>query len=762
MMNKTTKQCLALICTLGLSVAAFGQDPQWRISRPSNSGIPGEEMQSIRIAPDHDLWVGARWPFWGEGGVGILDQTQQTWTTLSNVDTPVPGEYIRDIEFAADGVVWMASNGGLVRKDGETWTIYNSTNSPLLHNNVGSIDIDSRGHIWINNSNVQNQSAALFEFDPAANTWRKFAVPTELPWPDPWRQLASVFVDSRDRVWIGNATLPGVAMYDGQRWTLLGANLTTFKRFAEDLNGNIWLLSGGLAYTFYKYDGRTFTEYSSANTPFVTTTITSFGVDDDGWFYVGNWGGQVIRTSNSGASWQLFLNGLNIIFNLEPDLTTNDIWVQTIGAVGHFRNDGSWVRDYNSYNTGMPDFWVDRFNVDPQGNLWLATGEAGLSRWDGERWRNWGNHNAGSEPYPFAGNEPMGCFHMDRNGVGWMGGNGIARWIPETGQFTGFWNWQNNQGMGVGLWQFFAEDMHGNLFSAEEYGSIYRFNGNMWVREPVQPYAVLGLPGMDSDAQGNVWIAAWFDVHKWNGSAWSTITLPYRDYFFDLGGINDMAIGPDGILWFATHEGIVRYDGVSFTTYRSETTPLPARSVSSIDIRGDGIMGIAAADDANASGIAIVRGEFTDPANWEVHRYRESPQPHWQISQSIFDADGTFWVSALSMGMFGLVVDPIDAPTLTVTGSCPGAMTIDVVGATPRATIGLLYARGQGSLPIPNGNPCAGTVLGLDNTARLFRTLRANGSGTVSINLNAPFGACGKWVQAIDASSCEVTNVGRL
>ncbi|MCC6909717.1 MAG: hypothetical protein IT430_17410 [Phycisphaerales bacterium] len=761
-MNRTACASIVLGFVFGLAAPVQAQNPEWRVLRPSNSGIPGEEMQCIRLAPDHALWVGARWPFWGEGGVGVLDQPTEVWTTYSNVDTPVPGEYIRDIEFAANGAVWMASEGGLVRKQGESWTVYNTSNSPLLHNDVRSIALDSRGHVWLNNSNVQNQNAALFEFDPVNNTWRKFAVPTELPWPDPWRSLSSVFVDSRDRVWVGNATLTGAAMYDGQSWRLLGSNLTSFKRFAEDLNGNIWLLSGGLGYSFYKYDGQNFTEYSAANTPFVNTTITCFGVDDDGWFYVGNWAGQVIRTSNSGGNWQSFLSGLNIIFNLEPDPASTGLWVQTIGAVGHFRNDGSWVRDYNSYNTGMPDFWVDRFNLDPQGNLWLATGEAGLSRFDGQHWRNWGAHNAGSEPYPFAGNEPMGAFHMDRNGVGWMGGNGIARWIPETGQFTGFWNWQNNPGMGVSQWQFFAQDMNGTLFSAEEYGAIYRFSGSMWVREPVQAYAVLGLPGMQADSRGNVWIAAWFDIHKWNGSVWAQITLPYRDYFFDLGGINDMAIGPDDVLWFATPQGIVRFDGVNFTLYRSETLPLPARSVSSIDIRSDGVMGIAAADDANASGIAIVRGDISDPANWEVHRYGQSPQPHWQITQSTFDADGTYWVSALSMGMFGLIVDPVSAPQLSLTGSCPGPMQIGVTGATPGGNVALLHATGTGSVRIPNGNPCAGTTLGLNSTAQLYRVIRADAGGGFLINLNVPPGACGRFVQGLDASTCTTTNVEPL
>ena len=80
--------------------------------------------------------------------------------------------------------------------------------------------------------------------------------------------------------------------------------------------------------------------------------------------------------------------------------------------------EGVLLRDYNSFNTGAPDYFVDRFDVDRAGNVWLATGEGGLSRFDGLQWRNFGNHNLGSEPYPFSGNEPMGGYYEDRQGTG--------------------------------------------------------------------------------------------------------------------------------------------------------------------------------------------------------------------------------------------------------------------------------------------------------------------------------------------------------
>ena len=46
--------------------------------------------------------------------------------------------YINDMEFGADGVIWIASDGGLTRFDpaapeAEMWFTYTPANSPLIH-----------------------------------------------------------------------------------------------------------------------------------------------------------------------------------------------------------------------------------------------------------------------------------------------------------------------------------------------------------------------------------------------------------------------------------------------------------------------------------------------------------------------------------------------------------------------------------------------------------------------------------------------------
>ena len=165
---------LLVIAALACWGAAFSQEaPAWRILKPSNTGVPGELVDLVRFAPDGRLWVGAHWIFWGEGGIGILDRTD-LWTDYANWETPLPSALVLDLAFARDGVVWIATDEGLVKKDGDAWTVYTTANAPLLHNSIMSVDLDAAGHVWVNNSSPATTIGAIFEFD--GTTWHKFQV----------------------------------------------------------------------------------------------------------------------------------------------------------------------------------------------------------------------------------------------------------------------------------------------------------------------------------------------------------------------------------------------------------------------------------------------------------------------------------------------------------------------------------------------------------------------------------------------------------
>lgn len=131
------------------------------------------------------------------------------------------------------------------------------------------------------------------------------------------------------------------------------------------------------------------------------------------------------------------------------------------------------------------------------------------------------------------------------------------------------------------------------------------------------------------------------------------------------------------------------------------------------------------------------------------------------------DADGELYALANNTGVpfqsTGKVVRLTAPVALEVTGSCPGSMTASASHGTPGGRMAFIRARSTGSQRIPQGNPCAGTILGLDRTAVLVANPVADQQGNASITGNVPANACGRvFLQVLDVQSCTTSNVTGL
>ncbi len=96
-------------------------------------------------------------------------------------------------------------------------------------------------------------------------------------------------------------------------------------------------------------------------------------------------------------------------------------------------------------------------------------------------------------------------------------------------------------------------------------------------------------------------------------------------------------------------------------------------------------------------------------------------------------------------------------PTLSVSGSCPGRITITGTGLTPGGSVQIWSARNPGSTTINTGS-CAGTTLDIAR-ARAFNTRTADSNGNLSVRLNANDAICGRLFQLLDLTTCSTSNV---
>jgi hypothetical protein len=123
-------------------------------------------------------------------------------------------------------------------------------------------------------------------------------------------------------------------------------------------------------------------------------------------------------------------------------------------------------------------------------------------------------------------------------------------------------------------------------------------------------------------------------------------------------------------------------------------------------------------------------------------------------------SSGNVWHTSWNSGnVYELDLDNGGGLILSITGSCPGPMTVSVTGATAFGSIAIAYGN-TGSFTIPGGG-CAGVNLAISSPT-LAGFFNADGSGNLTLTPNVPSGLCGRTVQVVDMSSCTASNVDVL
>ncbi|MDZ4755907.1 MAG: hypothetical protein SGJ11_15595 [Phycisphaerae bacterium] len=324
-------------------------------------------------------------------------------TIIKPSNTGVPGEEARVMTFDPRGNLWVFGRwpfwgeGGLAMLpidelsyvqlpgggfDSGAWRVWSNVDYPIPSVYVADVEFDAGGVAWI------ASQAGLSRFDRFAPASEQFFTYTMANAPFVVNGIRSMDFDAQGNLWLVNANVQssnGALLQFNpvtEAWTkyTVGAELP----WAPPWNapGSVHVGASGTVYVnnevlsgFAEFDGRTWT------------------------FHDGN---------------------------------------GTLGTVRHYTDDGTLLERMNTYNSGLPDYFVDNIQRDASGNMWFATGEGGLSRMEGwdvakdnpTRWRNWGNHNDLSEPNPWAGNEPMYSMYEDAGGFIWMGATSTVhgRW----------------------------------------------------------------------------------------------------------------------------------------------------------------------------------------------------------------------------------------------------------------------------------------------------------------------------------------------
>lgn len=127
---------------VGGGLARF-DEASWQVFDTSNSGLPGNFLTHVAVAPDNRVWVATL-------GAGIAVFDGQQWDVFDSGNSPLPDNDVYALAAEPSGVLWVGMyTAGLLRYDGTQWAHFTAVNSGLGSDIVNLIVPDAAGTIWV-------------------------------------------------------------------------------------------------------------------------------------------------------------------------------------------------------------------------------------------------------------------------------------------------------------------------------------------------------------------------------------------------------------------------------------------------------------------------------------------------------------------------------------------------------------------------------------------------------------------------------------
>lgn len=301
----------------------------WKVYNQSNSELPWDMTRAVGSDQKGDIWIGT--------DNGILKIADGKWEHFNPNNTIIsPSSYnknemeaVRDLEVDKKDNKWFIIGYDVYRYDKQVWTKFDSINSPI--NWARKIFIDRSGDVLFTSWN------GVSKFDG-----RKWSVLTKNNSKLPSDKTLGVFVDSKERTWIG--TFEGNVMIEKGVTTALNDKSSPLSKayiskMHEDKKGNLW-------FSLYNEEG------------------TAAGI---------------YLLSPNGAWQRMFAedpkmfvdNSINDFF---LDEQTGNLWLsQNNVGILKYNLERKKLEIYTTENSNVPSVNIERIIKDKDGAIWAAT-----------------------------------------------------------------------------------------------------------------------------------------------------------------------------------------------------------------------------------------------------------------------------------------------------------------------------------------------------------------------------------------------------
>jgi len=330
-----------------------------------------------------ELWVGTR------HGLNRMDAQGRLVGYQQNAAVPgsFPGATVFDAMRDHEGGLWFATFEGGIAYLSPQWRNFAvfrhdpGDTASLTSNFVRGLTEAASGKIW-----AVDSDGGIDQLDPATGNVERIG--TTLPLPN--KSLWSVFVDHRDRLWIGHGR--GVRVYDRESGKFDDLPVDTKRSDAlapgmvyslvQAPSGAIWAVSYGGGVQRIDEATQAIERFDERNAGLRSAEIDQIGFDRDGTLLAAS-GAGLDRFDEAtrrfvpipGAPSSRVLQ-----FAFAPDGT---LWLHTPGALEHYRDRAGKLEAIERIDatSGWPTLIVGGMAVDAASTVWVAS-PRGLWRFD--------------------------------------------------------------------------------------------------------------------------------------------------------------------------------------------------------------------------------------------------------------------------------------------------------------------------------------------------------------------------------------------
>lgn len=317
----------------------------------SETGLAVIESEGIMLVNDLEKAVGVVWAATDGGLVRWTTDNEGTFTSGDAIGLPDDG--MQTIAAASDGTLWIGGGGvSHVRPepDGVRFLDYYDRDSDLGMGVVRELMIDVDQSIWAGGNTSYESPISRFD----GEVWDYNALPLEsLESQGLDLRVWSLLRDFDGDLWIGLIS-DGILRWDGENWTHWGPEEgvggtdddvdTRVRGLVQDDQGNIWAAAGYRGLLIYVPDTDSWEFVPVAD---ITDWVTAVSFIEDGALWVGQEDGTVLRSYDYGETWDVMArpeDGLGVdITDIISDADLR-MFVSSYGGGVSVYDNGAWTR----------------------------------------------------------------------------------------------------------------------------------------------------------------------------------------------------------------------------------------------------------------------------------------------------------------------------------------------------------------------------------------------------------------------------------